>query len=647
MRSFLIASALLATLSSYAQPLQLDYKELDKKYKGNNAIILNRDQHLRIETDGKGTLKIESDQGQQTYYIDNRSAGIVEREIPYSPAFYTIKKLEANTYIPDGKGKFTKLPVKEFKDEGRVDNGSVFYDGAMYRKFQFPALKQGAITETRYTYSYTEPGMLGAFYFMWGVPHYKLKYTVTVSDDVEIGYSFFGDSSFVTKTVVKKGKNTIYTWEASDVPALKSYSDAVDERYYEPHVFVYIKSYKTGKGWQSLFGTPNDLYKYDYKYISKCNKDAVIPGMQSVVDSIKKVAKNDMEIVRDVYYWVQNNMKYIAFEDGLGGQVPREANDVFAKRYGDCKDFASLITTMSNAAGVNTYLTWIGSRGLPYTYQQLPLGYSSDHMIAAAFLNGKWIFIDGTSKHTPFGVPSGFIQGKEAMISINPDSFEIVKVPVMPPSFSRSDDSIYLTLDNTLINGKANTTLHGYSRSYMVDALYYTGIDKINDQLKKYMSVGNNKCEVTDIHTNDYTNNDSALKINYSFKLPDYAKAIEDELFINLHLRKHFSQDKIDTTGQRIAPKDIQYTYENRSVVVLEVPKGYQVKKIPENAANTFGDINYRFNYAQRGGYIYFTSFDSYNKLFVQPNEFETWNKQIEALAKIYKDNIILTKIKK
>jgi transglutaminase-like putative cysteine protease len=644
MRFVLSALALFSITCATAQPVQTDYKALEQKYKGYPSLVLNREQHLRIGMGGKEKLKIESDHVQQIYYIDNKQAGYTERKVPYAPGFYTIKKIEANTWLPEEKGKFKKVPVTTFKDENQVDNGSVFYDGIVYRKFQLSSLGSGVISETKYTYSYDEPGMLGGFYFMWGVPNHQVKYSVTVSDDVTIGYTFMGDSSFLTKTVVRNGKNTVYTWEAKDVPALKSYDDAVNDRYFEPHLFVYVKSYKTKKGWEKLFGTPADLYHYDYKFISKVNAGDISPALRTVVDSIKSVAQTELEVMRGVYYWVQQNMRYIAFEDGLGGQVPREANDIFVKRYGDCKDLSSLITFMLKAAGIRSYLGWTGSRDLPYTFEQLPLGYSTNHMIAVAHDGKDWIFIDGTSKHTPFGVPSGFIQGKEVMISVSPDSFVIARAPVMPPTFSNSSDSIYLKIENDVIKGNGVVTLYGYNRSYMVDRLYYTGIDKLTDQLKNYMSLGNNKCEVTSVEAGNYSNNDSPLVVHFTFTLPSYLKVIDNELYMNMHLRKIYLHDRIDTSGQRIAPRDLDFTYNDRSVFVLEVPKGYEIKKIPDGASDLTGDLHYSVNYTKKGNLVIFTQANSCDKLMIGPDRFEQWNKQIDALLRIYKDNIILTK---
>src|SRR5574343_989819 len=101
-------------LSLHAQPV-FNYDELSKAYKGNTVLVLNREQTVRIGMKNN-EFDIESDHVNQMLHIDNKNVGYSEREIGYSPTFFTIKKLEACSYNPDGKGGFKKNPVKDFTD---------------------------------------------------------------------------------------------------------------------------------------------------------------------------------------------------------------------------------------------------------------------------------------------------------------------------------------------------------------------------------------------------------------------------------------------------------------------------------------------------------------------------------------------------
>jgi hypothetical protein len=121
---------------------------------------------------------------------------------------------------------------------------------------------------------------------------------------------------------------------------------------------------------------------------------------------------------RRIYNWVQKNIKYVAFEQGMEGFVPREANLVCNRRFGDCKDMSSILTVMLNTAGVPAYYTWIGTRHLPYRYAETPLPLVDNHMISTIKLNDKFIFLDGTDNNCVFGMPSEHIQGKEALLAM-------------------------------------------------------------------------------------------------------------------------------------------------------------------------------------------------------------------------------------
>ena len=53
--------------------------------------------------------------------------------------------------------------------------------------------------------------------------------------------------------------------------------------------------------------------------------------------------------------FVQRDIRYVAIELGIGGWQPHPAADVYAHRYGDCKDKANLLRSMLREIGIDTY----------------------------------------------------------------------------------------------------------------------------------------------------------------------------------------------------------------------------------------------------------------------------------------------------
>lgn len=627
----------------FSQPTY-PYDALKNQYKGQSVLLLKHEQVLTCGV-RKNKPDITSDYHTLVYYLDNKGISANERSITYAPGFYTIASWNVATYAKV-KGKYTKIPVTQYKDEDNT-GGSIFYDGIKYRKYYLPGLSEDAITETKFTYSYEDPGSLGSFYFKRNIPTLLTSYKVIVSPDIEIGYTFFGDSTDIHLTVTKEGKNTIYQWQLENGKPLKNYNDAVSDRYDEPHVFVYVKGYKSGsQSFTPLFGSVPLLYKHDYKYIGSVNKQPINGELKLVIDSIKRVAPTRFETMKGIYYWVQQHMKYIAFEDGLGGQIPREANDVFAKKYGDCKDFSSLLTVMLKEAGIQSYLCWIGTRDLPYTYEQLPLGYASNHMIAAVYENNNWIFIDGTSKHVPLGWPSAFIQGKQALIAITPDSFVVVKVPIMPDSANYSSQLVNakLSADGKTLTGSSTVVLKGYNHSGWADGFYYAGTDKIESQMKDMVSFGNNKCAINEIAYQNLFQNDSPFTIDFTFTLPDYIRYIDGTIYINMHMRKSLADFKIDTAGGRTIARDFEYTWVDETEIRFEIPKGYKVSKLPANSIHQGADYACTFTYTIEDGSVVLRKKSNYNHLTVEKADFDKWNEVIDSITKRYKDLVLLTK---
>lgn len=123
-------------------------------------------------------------------------------------------------------------------------------------------------------------------------------------------------------------------------------------------------------------------------------------------------------------------MHYVAFEDKLGGFIPREAADICKRKFGDCKDMTSIQVALYRKAGIDAYFTWIGTRHKPYTYEEVPLPITDNHMICTIKLDGKWVFLDGTDPLIPFGIPPQGIQGKEALVGIDANNYKIITVPV-------------------------------------------------------------------------------------------------------------------------------------------------------------------------------------------------------------------------
>ena len=141
--------------------------------------------------------------------------------------------------------------------------------------------------------------------------------------------------------------------------------------------------------------------------------DCNIPELDSLLAEITEGCRTDMEKIRNTYAWVQQNIRYIAFEAGILGHKPDTPAEVLRKRYGDCKGMAILLRTLLKAQGFDARLTDIGTVDIPYRMSEIATLASVNHMICSLIYQGKTYYLDAiqriykrgihTRKHTRKG----------------------------------------------------------------------------------------------------------------------------------------------------------------------------------------------------------------------------------------------------
>ena len=251
--------------------------------------------------------------------------------------------------------------------------------------------------------------MVDVFYFNSYIPVVNAELKVTFPETVKLAYSLFGDdTSRIKFSSSKSGKLVTYTWTAKNSPSLTIEPNSPNRSYFDPHVIFRISSYEEGR-WKDMPCriSSSGLYKWYTTLVKDINKNDEAE-LKNLVSKITVGLTSDREKAKAIYQWVQGNINYIAFEDGMGGFVPRDAEKVYRNKYGDCKDMANLLRQLLQYAGLNANLAWIGTRNRPYTYERVPTPVVDNHVIVSLGLDGKNIFLDATGKYIPFGLPQPY-----------------------------------------------------------------------------------------------------------------------------------------------------------------------------------------------------------------------------------------------
>ena len=106
------------------------------------------------------------------------------------------------------------------------------------------------------------------------------------------------------------------------------------------------------------------------------------PEVKQKVAELTASAHTPIEKMKAIAQFVQHDIRYVAIELGIGGWQPHSASDVFAHRYGDCKDKVTLMASMLREAGVDSFYVVINDeRGA--VRQDMPAHNGFNHVILA------------------------------------------------------------------------------------------------------------------------------------------------------------------------------------------------------------------------------------------------------------------------
>lgn len=628
-------------LNSFGQKQTLE--SLQERFKSQHAVYLSEKEHLHISTEGN-EYSIYSDVEWEMMYLTDKGKAYGDQSIYYS-MFTQIQNIKATSYLPKkNPNKYKKVKVKNFKTEDVYSSSYFFHDNKQV-SIQFPGTQAGTKIKLSYREKISDPHFLGQNFFISFLPTLRSEYSVTFPKNVELKFKKFNTDSFPIqfKETEKKGLVT-YTWWVENQDAYETVSNAPSLKYYAPHIVLYLGEIKLQDTTVSVLPDLDALFNWYNSLVKDVNLE-VDTTLENITKELVKGVTSKDEKARMVFNWVQDNIKYVAFEDGMGGFIPRPAARVCRNRYGDCKDMSSIITEMLKYADVDANLTWIGSRELPYDYTEVATPVVDNHMIAS-YRNEKneIVFLDAVGSYTPYGYPTGFIQGKQALIRLKNNQYEVARVPVISKELNSESDHIVMELNATKLSGKGNITTKGYSKLDWVYPLINKTKKERTTRLEGMLEKGNNKFKIQSATFEGIKDRDKYMSINYDFTIEDYVKTASDEYYVNLHLDRDFLNDKLDIEKRKGISVEFEYKSLDQNTVEMSFSEDLKVDYLPANSSFQKENFGYTITYTLEENKIIMKKNLSIDLLMLQEKDFNDWNAMMKKLNKAYKDVVVLKK---
>lgn len=632
--SYLFIFLLYFSVNCTAQDVLQEYK---KSYPDFNELVLNDSQVYSISMENN-KLKIIQDNYFESLILSQNGIHSNQETFSYSKLMQ-LKSFDAYT-VSSALGKGRKYKVTE-TNEKKAEESSVFSSDLMERNLIFPNLETGAKKIYEYQIEVTDPFLLHKFIFGSRLPIINSSIEITVDKDINIGYKVFNDpTNSIEFTKTEKRGNWVYKWALKNSPPVKYEPSSPGFLYTIPNINIFIKDYTYNNTKVDVLGDVGRLFNYYKRFTDKLNQtdDQTLKG---ITEDIIANKVTDVEKIKSIFYWVKDNIKYIAFESGYEGFIPREAGLVCERKFGDCKDMASIITAMAKFAKVpNVKIAWIGTRTIPYIYDELAIPGVTNHMIAVYKNDEEYIFLDGTDKETKYGIPSSFIQGKEALIEENGNP-KVVLVPIVSNEINEINETVNLIIENNKLIGSGQIQFNGYSRSNTLMQIGDATAKTRFEMIKSCVTKGNNKFNLKEFEEQNIKDRDLPYKINFKFDLDNYLVKIEKEIYINLFLDKHY--ENLTLENDRSSKYDFDFLNLMNSQYEIEIPQNLVVNYLPKDFHLDDNLLKADFEFTNKNNKIRLNVKILHKKLLLDTSDFGQWNENIKKIKAAYLETIILT----
>ncbi len=386
---------------------------------GTDAVLLFNDRSYIYDDRGRSTYR------QHSFVLVLTANGVRDWdsiEVHWEPWHENRPVLRARAIAPDRSVR--ELDPKTIAEGPAGDSQRNIYSDGRTMRVPLPAISPGVIVEKEVTI--TETSAL----FESGVTH-----SVSFSADIPVTFSRFtveAPSSLPLRNEVRLLPKIVTSKSEQDGRVRYTFQMAAaeptgpDVEYLPPDVphWPYV-AFSTGKSWPDIAKAYSQIV------------DAQIRSGGLEHNAVVAAGKNSdaAEIGAALLKKLHDQVRYTGVEFGDASLIPRSPSETLRRKYGDCKDQATLLVAMLRAAGIPAHVALFLAGPGQDIEPELPGVGIFDHAIV--YVPGSpAIWVDPTDEFVRFGELPLDDQGRLALVA-SETADGLTKIPEAPSTANR------------------------------------------------------------------------------------------------------------------------------------------------------------------------------------------------------------------
>jgi len=632
MKRFIVFLIILVPFSGLAQSEYL-LAGITKELRENaNSILLEENDEVDVSQPGKMILK----RHRVVAVLNKAGVDDVETYVGYDKGT-RIKNIEAS--VTDFFGKeITNIKRKDFKDVSAVDGFSIYSDDRVVYLDYVP---------TKYPYilsfTYEIESNSTAYLPRWNpISQYN---TSTKNSSFKIKFDPSNKPRYKASNL--EGFDISITESETEISCIAKNMMAFSQEHGSPSlrdfypnvIFALDQFHLVGlqgraNDWGVLGAWINEKLLFE---AGDLPEETVLKMKGLVKGEVTNEAK-----ARKVYEYVQNKVRYISVQIGIGGWKPAPASEVDKLGYGDCKALTNYTKVLLDAVGVPSYYTLLYSdRNEKDIDKDFPV-LQGNHAILGVPNGDDIIWLECTSQLVPFGYIGNNNDDRDVFM-VTPDGGEIVhtKKYEFDENFQKTEAIVEVTPNGDVVAQVVCST----------EGLQYGGVFSVEREDARGIEAfyKENKWDYLNnltIASAEFENNrkDIRFKETLEVQIPGYCERINDNYLLAINIFNQVNYVPPRSKNRKLDLK-ISEGYKDVDTAEIQIPEGFFVETLPENTEinNKFGA--YLMNIAQGDdNKLVFNRTLIMKKGVFPPEDYNEYRSFMRQVSRLDKTKIILKK---
>ncbi|HET6863230.1 MAG TPA: DUF3857 domain-containing transglutaminase family protein [Pyrinomonadaceae bacterium] len=227
----------------------------------------------------------------------------------------------------------------------------------------------------------------------------------------------------LTFTSQSIGQDTEYLWYDKKIPAVSK--DDYTPVWFDPYPSISVSEFRN---WSDVVQWALPFYQQS----PLRNRELI-----AKVEQWKQASSSSEERIIAALRFVQDEIRYLGIELGRYSHQPTSPDQVFARRFGDCKDKSLLLSSILAAMDIDAVPVLINTRARETLDSWQPSPFAFDHVIVRATLNGKTYWFDPTISYQRGTLRTYYDPPYERALVLRPGEQALSQIP-RPAVGSRS-----------------------------------------------------------------------------------------------------------------------------------------------------------------------------------------------------------------